>query len=73
MFKVGDIIHNNNGEDYVVFYYNEELDRALLGQLNTPKPFYVGAYGLQKHYWSQGHYFMEDLVSAVKYVTGTEE
>lgn len=49
MFKIGDIIHNNNGKDYVVFYYNEELDRALLGQLNTPKPFYVGAYGLQEH------------------------
>ena len=73
MFNVGDVIHNNNGKDYVVFYYNEELDRALLGQLNTSKPFYVGAYGLRKHSWSQGHYFMEDLVSAVKYVTGTEE
>ena len=71
---VGHIIHNDNGEDYVVVAINPQADRTLLVKANTNKPFYVGAWALQKcqdgvhWYWGQGHYFMTDLEAAVNYV-----
>ena len=72
---VGHTIHNENGEDYIVVAINPKADRTLLVKANTNKPYYVGAWALQrcKHnreewYWGQGHYFMDDLDAAIDYV-----
>lgn len=72
--NVGSIIHNENGEDYIVVAINPKLDRTLLVKANTDKPFYVGAWALQKcrdgvnWFWGQGHYFMDELDMAINYV-----
>lgn len=75
--KAGDIIHNDNGTDYVVLAINAKLDRTLLMEHKLRTPNYVGAWRLQKMsngnwYWTQGHYFMDNLTSAVNYVTDKE-
>lgn len=75
--KTGDIIHNDNGTDYVVLAINAKLDRTLLMQYKLGTPNYVGAWGLYKMSngnwcWAQGHYMMDDLTAAVNYVTDKE-
>lgn len=70
-FKIGDEFHNSNGETYIFIYINYEKDKALLVRkepLKHNKPFFVGAFGICEESWSQGHYFMDDLVSAFEYV-----
>lgn len=72
--NVGDTFHNENGDDYCVVAKNEELDRVLLVQMsNGSVPFYVGAYCIHKHSWSQGHYFMNNLKAAYNYVFEKEK
>lgn len=70
-YKIGEEFHNSNGETYIFIYINYEKDKALLVRkepLKNNKPFYIGAYGIRDESWSQGHYFMDDLVSAYNYV-----
>lgn len=72
--RVGTLIHNDNGEDYVVLAINPKCDRVLLVKNATKNPFYVGAWALQRcknsiaFYWGQGHYFMDNLEAAIDYV-----
>ena len=72
-YHVGDIFHNSNGNDYAIVLMNKEKDRTLLVQLGIAHPNYIGAWGLGSNYWNQGHYFMDDFDSAVKYVKGEDE
>lgn len=71
--KIGSIFHNNNGEDYIIIAINEKKDRTLLLRVGERgNPFYVGAWGITEHSWSQGHYFMNDFEAASDYVNGKE-
>lgn len=72
-YHVGDIFHNANGNDYAIVLMNKEKDRTLLVQLGVAHPNYIGVWGLHSNNWSQGHYFMDDFDSAVKYVKGEDE
>ena len=72
---VGLPIRNENGEDYIVVAVNPKADRTLLVKAYADKPFYVGAWALQRcrhnpeeWYWCQGHYFMDNLEAATNYV-----
>jgi hypothetical protein len=72
--QIGATIHNENGDDYAVIAINPEQDRTLLVKKGTKYPYYVGAWFLHQcrngtdWCWGQGHYFMENLDSAVEYV-----
>ena len=72
---VGETIHNDNDDDYIVIAINPKDDRTLLLKKGTKEPYYVGAWALQEcnynpgsWYWCQGHYFMDNLSAAVDYV-----
>ena len=43
------------------------------GLIMTP-PLYIVAWGInyQRHYWAQGHYFLEDFKAACDYLNGEE-
>lgn len=71
VLKVGEIFHNENGEDYTIVYVNEELNRALL---ISPNGLYIAVWDINcsKGCWSQGHYFLKDFEGAVNYVLGKE-
>lgn len=66
---------NDNGITYQIIAENKKLDRTLLcNWTNDGTPRYIGAWGIdhQRKYWSQGHYFMDNLQAAVDYVYGKD-
>ena len=66
---------NDNGITYEIIAENKELDRTLLcNWTDDGHPRYVVAWGInyQRHYWAQGHYFLEDFKAACNYLNGEE-
>lgn len=66
---------NNNGITYEIVAENKELDRTLLCDwTDDGHPSYTVAWGInhQRHYWAQGHYFLEDFKAACNYLNGEE-
>ena len=66
---------NDNGITYEIVAENKELDRTLLCTWAKDKsPRYIVAWGIdyQRHYWAQGHYFLEDFKAACNYLNGEE-
>lgn len=66
---------NDNGITYEIVAENKELDRTLLcNWTDDGHPRYVVAWGInyQRHYWAQGHYFLEDFKAACNYLNGEE-
>lgn len=67
---------NDNGITYEIVAENKELDRTLLCTwAKDGSPRYIGAWGIdyQRHYWAQGHYFMDNLQAAVDYLNGKDK
>lgn len=67
---------NDNGTTYEIVAENKNLDRTLLcGWTNDGQPRYIVAWGInhQRHYWAQGHYFLEDFKAACDYLNGEED
>ena len=68
--------NNDNGITYEIVAENKELDRTLLCTwAKDGSPRYIGAWGIdyQRHYWAQGHYFMDNLQAAVDYLNGKDK
>lgn len=66
---------NDNGITYSIVAENKELDRTLLcNWTDDGHPRYTVAWGInhQRHYWAQGHYFLEDFKAACNYLNGEE-
>ena len=66
---------NDNGITYEIVAENKELDRTLLcNWTDDGHPRYIVAWGIdyQRHYWAQGHYFLEDFKGACNYLNGEE-
>lgn len=66
---------NNNGITYEIVAENKELDRTLLCHwTDDGHPHYIVAWGIdyQRHYWAQGHYFLENFKAACNYLNGEE-
>ena len=66
---------NNNGTTYEIIAENKNLDRTLLCEWTKEgNPLYIVAWGInyQRHYWAQGHYFLEDFKAACDYLNGEE-
>ena len=66
---------NDNGITYEIVAENKELDRTLLcNWTDDGHPRYTVAWGIdyQRHYWAQGHYFLEDFKAACNYLNGEE-
>ena len=61
---------NDNGITYEIVAENKELDRTLLcNWTDDGHPRYIVAWGIdyQRHYWAQGHYFLEDFKDSFRY------
>ena len=66
---------NDNGTTYEIIAENKSLDRTLLREwTDDGTPLYIVAWGInyQRHYWAQGHYFLEDFKAACDYLNGEE-
>ena len=66
---------NDNGTTYEIIAENKNLDRTLLCEWTKEgNPLYIVAWGInyQRHYWAQGHYFLEDFKAACDYLNGEE-
>ena len=66
---------NDNGITYEIVAENKELDRTLLcNWTDDGHPRYTVAWGIdyQRHYWAQGHYFLENFKAACNYLNGEE-
>ena len=66
---------NDNGITYEIVAENKELDRTLLCHwTDDGHPRYTVAWGIdyQRHYWAQGHYFLENFKAACNYLNGEE-
>lgn len=65
--KIGDIFHNNNGNDYLVLAVKPERDYTLLFNLGERYTRFNCAWGVdpETRSWAQGHYFsaIEDAVA----------
>lgn len=65
--KIGDIFHNNNGNDYLVLAVKPEQDYTLLFNLGERYCRFNCAWGVdpETRSWAQGHYFgtIEDAVA----------
>lgn len=65
--KIGDIFHNNNGNDYLVLAVKPERDYTLLFNLGERYCRFNCAWGVnpETRSWAQGHYFstIEDAVA----------
>lgn len=66
---IGNIFHNDNGDDYVVIAINQKNDEVFLGKYypNSNQTQYLVAWGIRKGSWCQGHYFMSNFDSACQY------
>lgn len=67
---------NDNGITYEIVAENKELDRTLLcNWTDEGSPRYTVAWGInyQRHYWAQGHYFLDNFKAAYDYLNGEED
>ena len=64
--KLGDIFHNDNGQDYLVLSVDTSNDYTLLFRASNKYTPFVWAYGIREGSWVQGHYF-KDIHEAMKY------
>lgn len=72
---IGDIFHNNNGEDYTVIATNIKNDEVFLGKYypNSNQAQYIVAWGIREGSWCQGRYFMSNFASACNYFNRKED
>ena len=66
---------NDNGTTYEIIAENKNLDRTLLCEWTKEgNPLYIVAWGInyQRHYWAQGHYFLDNFKAACNYLNGEE-
>lgn len=66
---------NDNGITYEIVAENKELDRTLFcNWTDNGSPRYTVAWGInyQRHYWAQGHYFLDNFEGACNYLNGEE-
>lgn len=66
LYEIGDVFHNDNGNDYIILGLSEEREKALLCTKTKPT-LYIGAKCLDIHSWGFGHYFMENLEEALEW------
>ena len=64
--EVGDIFHNDNGQDYLILSVDTSNDYTLLFRASNKYTPFVWAYGIRKGSWVQGHYF-KDIHEAMEY------
>lgn len=64
--KIGDIFHNDNGEDYLILSIDSKNDYILLFRAKNKFTPFVWAYGIREGSWTQGHYF-KDIHEAMDY------
>ena len=64
--KIGDIFHNDNGQDYLILSVDTSNDYTLLFRASNKYTPFVWAYGIREGSWVQGHYF-KDILEAMEY------
>lgn len=64
--RIGDIFHNDNGEDYLVLSVDTNNDYTLLFRAKNKYTPFIWAYGIRESSWVQGHYF-KDIHEAMEY------
>ena len=64
--KIGDIFHNDNGEDYLILFVDANNDYTLLFRASNKYTPFVWVYGIREGSWVQGHYF-KDILEAMEY------
>ena len=64
--KIGDIFHNDNGQDYLILSVDANNDYTLLFRASNKYTPFVWAYGIREDSWVQGHYF-KDIHGAMEY------
>lgn len=64
--KIGDIFHNDNGEDYLILSIDSKNDYILLFRAKNKFTPFIWAYGIRGGSWVQGHYF-KDIHDAMDY------
>lgn len=64
--KIGDIFHNDNGEDYLILSIDSKNDYILLFRAKNKLTPFIWAYGIRGGSWVQGHYF-KDIHDAMDY------
>ena len=64
--KIGDIFHNDNGQDYLILSIDTSNDYTLLFRASNKYIPFVWAYGIREGSWVQGHYF-KDIREAMEY------
>lgn len=64
--QIGDIFHNDNGQDYLVLSVDISNDYILLFRASNKHTPFVWAYGIRRGSWVQGHYF-KDIHEAMEY------
>ena len=64
--QIGDIFHNDNGQDYLILFVDTNNDYTLLFRASKKYTPFVWAYGIRENSWVQGHYF-KDIVEAMEY------
>lgn len=64
--EVGDIFHNDNGQDYLILFVDTNNDYTLLFRASNKYTPFVWAYGIREGSWVQGHYF-KDIHDAMDY------
>ena len=64
--KIGDIFHNDNGQDYLILSVDTSNDYTLLFRASNKYTPFVWAYGIREGSWVQGHYF-KDIHEAMDY------
>lgn len=64
--EVGDIFHNDNGQDYLILSIDTNNDYTLLFRASNKYTPFIWAYGIREDSWVQGHYF-KDIHEAMEY------
>ena len=64
--QIGDIFHNDNGQDYLILSVDANNDYTLLFRASNKYTPFVWAYGIREDSWVQGHYF-KDIHGAMEY------
>ena len=70
--KIGDIFHNDNGEDYLILSVDATNDYTLLFRASNKYTPFVWAYGIREDSWIQGHYF-KDIHEAMEYYNNSNK
>lgn len=64
--KIGDLFHNDNGEDYLILSIDSKNDYILLFRAKNKFTPFIWAYGIRGGSWVQGYYF-KDIHDAMDY------